>query len=79
MTTTSKNMSNLITPRGQKATAAAAKVSDKTEPKQMIFRASKAASHQLALLALEVENSQQGLLIEALNDLFVKYNKNPIA
>jgi hypothetical protein len=38
-----------------------------------------AAKKQLAILAIEVEQTQQALLSEALNDLFKKYGKQPIA
>lgn len=38
-----------------------------------------AVSKQLWLMAIEKESSIQDLLAEALNDLFVKYQRNPIA
>ncbi|MGE0290003.1 MAG: ribbon-helix-helix domain-containing protein [Hyphomicrobiaceae bacterium] len=37
------------------------------------------AAKQLRLLAVERDASTQGLIEEALNDLFRKYNKSPIA
>lgn len=43
------------------------------------FRISVEASEQLAFLALECRKKQQHLLIEALNMLFEKYGKPPIA
>lgn len=36
-------------------------------------------SKQLKLLCIEEDNNVQGLLQEALNDLFTKYSKSPIA
>jgi len=38
-----------------------------------------AAKKQLAILAIECEQTQQALLSEALNDLFKKFGKPPIA
>lgn len=38
-----------------------------------------AVSRQLRQLALERDDTVQGLLAEAINDLFVKYHRNPIA
>ncbi|WP_414587019.1 ribbon-helix-helix domain-containing protein [Scytonema sp. PCC 10023] len=38
-----------------------------------------AVSRQLRQLALEQDTTVQGLLAEALNDLFEKYGKKPIA
>jgi hypothetical protein len=40
---------------------------------------SKEASKQLRLLALETDGTVQSLLAEALNDLFAKHRKPPIA
>jgi hypothetical protein len=40
---------------------------------------SKEASKQLRLLALETDGTVQSLLAEALNDLFTKHRKPPIA
>lgn len=37
------------------------------------------AKTQYAILALEVGKKQEALLIEAVNDLFRKYNKSPLA
>jgi hypothetical protein len=38
-----------------------------------------AVSRQFRQLALEHDTTVQGLLAEAINDLFVKYHRNPIA
>ncbi len=38
-----------------------------------------AVSRQFQQLALERDDTVQGLLAEAINDLFVKYQRNPIA
>ncbi len=38
-----------------------------------------AVSRQLRTIALEEDSSVQALLQEALNDLFIKHNKSPIA
>jgi hypothetical protein len=38
-----------------------------------------AVSKQLKLIGLESDRSTQALLREAINDLFLKYGKNPIA
>lgn len=38
-----------------------------------------AVSRQFRQLALERDETVQGLLAEAINDLFVKYHRNPIA
>lgn len=38
-----------------------------------------AVSRQFRQLALEQDTTVQGLLAEAINDVFVKYHRNPIA
>jgi hypothetical protein len=38
-----------------------------------------AAAKQLKQLALETDKTQQALLIEAINDVFIKYGKKPLA
>lgn len=38
-----------------------------------------AARKQLRIMAAEIDTTQQDLMIEALNDLFRKYDKPPIA
>lgn len=52
---------------------------DRVGKKQTIFHMPEAAKKQLAILAIEAEQTQQALLSEALNDLFKKYGKQPIA
>jgi len=47
--------------------------------KALPFWVPTAAKKQLALLAIEEETTQQELLTEALNDLFKKRSKPPIA
>lgn len=47
--------------------------------KGQTLRLSSSAWRQLKLLALERESSAHALLIEAVNDLFRKYGKKPIA
>jgi hypothetical protein len=44
-----------------------------------IFQVPEPAKRQLAYLAIDEGTTQQALLIEALNDLFTKYGKPPIA
>ena len=52
---------------------------DRVGKKQTIFHMPESAKKQLAILAIECEQTQQALLSEALNDLFKKYGKPPIA
>ena len=52
---------------------------DRVGKKQTIFLMPEAAKKQLAILAIETEQTQQALLSEALNDLFKKYGKPQIA
>jgi len=52
---------------------------DRVGKKQTIFHLPEAAKKQLAILAIETETTQQALLSEALNDLFKKHGKPPIA
>lgn len=52
---------------------------DRTGRKATIFQVPEAAKKQLAILAIETDKTQQALLSEALNDLFKKYGKQPIA
>ena len=47
--------------------------------KLLPFRLSKAARYQLRLMAVELDKTQQDLFEEAMNDLFRKYGKPPIA
>ena len=47
--------------------------------KQIVGHFDPAVSKQLKQLALERDTTIQGLLGEALNDLFIKYEKSPIA
>lgn len=52
---------------------------DRAGKKQTIFHMPESAKKQLAILAIETEQTQQALLSEALNDLFKKYGKPQIA
>ncbi len=47
--------------------------------KQTLFRVNPTAIKQLEFMAVESDKTRQTLLIEALNDLFRKYGKPPIA
>ena len=49
------------------------------EVKQFVFKLNMSAKKQVAMLALDEGKTQQEMFIEALNDLFMKYNKPPIA
>ena len=52
---------------------------DRVGRKATLFQVPEAAKKQLAILAIEEDKTQQALLSEALNDLFSKYGKQPIA
>ena len=52
---------------------------DRIGKKAQLFQLTEAAKKQLAILAIDQDTTQQALLIEAVNDLFSKYNKQPIA
>jgi len=52
---------------------------DRVGRKMTIFQIPEAAKKQLAILSIEIDRTQQDILSEALNDLFKKYNKPPIA
>ena len=60
-------------------TATQGKRPDRVGKKQTIFHMPDATKKQLAILAIEADQTQQALLSEALNDLFKKYGKQPIA
>ena len=47
--------------------------------KQTIFVMNEQAVKQLDFMALDNNTTRQALLIEAVNDLFMKHNKPPIA
>ena len=49
------------------------------EIKMVAFRLSTKAKRQLNVLAAEQDKTGQSILIEAVNDIFVKYGKKPIA
>ncbi len=52
---------------------------DRVGKRATLFQLPAAAKKQLAILAIERETTQQALLSEALNDLFQKHGKPPIA
>lgn len=52
---------------------------DRVGRKATLFQVPESAKKQLAILAIEEGKTQQVLLSEALNDLFTKYGKLPIA
>ena len=51
----------------------------RTGKKTLIAFVDPAAVRELKILAADTEMTQQGLFIEALNDLFVKHGRKPIA
>ena len=52
---------------------------DRVGKRATLFQLPAAAKKQLAILAIEHETTQQALLVEALNMLFQKHGKPPIA
>lgn len=62
-----------------KATELTDKRPDRVGRRATLFQLPAAAKKQLAILAIERETTQQALLSEALNDLFKKHGKQPIA
>lgn len=62
-----------------KATELNEKRPDRVGKRATLFQLPAAAKKQLAILAIERETTQQALLSEALNDLFKKHGKQPIA
>jgi len=52
---------------------------DRIGKRAALFQTPEAAKKQLAILAIENDTTQQELLTEALNLLFTKYGKPPIA
>ncbi len=52
---------------------------DREGKKTTIFHLPETAKKQLAILAIETEQTQQAILVEALNDLFQKHGKPRIA
>jgi len=62
-----------------KATEINTKRPDRVGRRATLFQLPAAAKKQLAILAIERETTQQALLSEALNDLFKKHGKPPIA
>ena len=52
---------------------------DRVGKRATLFHLPAAAKKQLAILAIEHETTQQALLVEALNMLFTKHDKPPIA
>lgn len=52
---------------------------DRVGRRATLFQVPESAKKQLAILAIEEDKTQQVLLSEALNDLFTKYGKQPIA
>lgn len=62
-----------------KATGTKGRRPDREGKSTTIFQVPEPAKKQLAYLAIDEGTTQQALLIEALNDLFSKYGKPPIA
>ena len=62
-----------------KATEPPEKRPDRIGKRATLFQLPAAAKKQLAMLAIELDTTQQALLSEALNDLFRKHDKPPIA
>ncbi len=62
-----------------KATEPSIKRPDRVGKRATLFQIPAPAKKQLAILAIERETTQQALLSEALNDLFKKHGKPPIA
>jgi len=62
-----------------KATELTYKRPDRVGKRATLFYLPAAAKKQLAILAIERETTQQALLSEALNYLFKKHGKQPIA
>lgn len=52
---------------------------DRVGKRATLFQLPAAAKKQLAILAIEQETTQQALLVEALNMLFAKHGRPPIA
>lgn len=52
---------------------------DRVGKRATLFQLPVAAKKQLAIMAIENETTQQALLVEALNMLFERYDKPPIA
>ena len=52
---------------------------DRVGKRATLFQVPATAKKQLAILAIEQETTQQALLVEALNMLFQKYGRPPIA
>jgi len=67
------------TPPPDKAVRVTEKRPDRVGKRATLFQLSEAAKKQLAKLAIDEDTTQQALLSEALNDLFRKHGKPPIA
>lgn len=50
-----------------------------TKKKQIIFQLPEKAKKRFDHLAVEIGKTKQSLMAEAINDLFLKYGKPPIA
>lgn len=75
-----QNLSNMFTtPPPSTTTEPREKRPDRAGKRATLFQLPAAAKKQLAILAIERETTQQALLSEALNDLFQKHGKPPIA
>ena len=51
----------------------------KNDKRQVPFRMDVTAIKQLEYMAIDMDTTRQALLIEAVNDFFIKYKKPPIA
>jgi hypothetical protein len=67
------------TPAKPEASTATEKRPDRAGRTALPFWASLAARKQLRVMAAEMDTTQQHLMVEALNDLFRKHGKPPIA
>lgn len=76
-----QSLGGMFSPAPQETTVkeAVIKRADRVGRKAALFQVPESAKKQLAILAIEEDKTQQALLSEALNDLFTKYGKPPIA
>jgi hypothetical protein len=77
MSATAKNMQNLI--QARKPTPQIQSIDEAERIRQVSFRTSEAAKREIEVLAARSGRTRQSLLLEGLNDLFIKYGANPIA
>ena len=77
--TPKKSFKDILAPPVSTQPAQASQSSTENDQRQVNLRLSSAAKTQLDMMAVELDTTRQALIEEAINELFRRHNKPPIA